>query len=446
MTEATDLVDAFLSAATAAFPLMSKRLAERDVDDWMGGVALDGGLETLDLQEFKTCQSLVASYPGLADELAQPEEGQRFVYHESGARSLADPLRVTAHLLAHAAVAALWSTSGFTLEKYLSEVRLYATELTNWAADKSSKFTALQLVGLYNVFMIAGESIELPTGTLLAAPHHPAMRPVYDLGNAQISFGGGKWGDVPSTIFIQQQQCGVGLVEEPDKKVRAIFHEAADATLEPVALAITLAGGHHEHSAPAFGGSCPSHPISGGATSRSNARGYQKAPGIPLPTSLTGDVQDYFDRITKHKKDSAFLFAGRRLIASFNQHRPDDALVDAVVVWEALFSTTPETAFRVTAAVTRTLYPTFAAKDRTLVELQGFIQEIYGARSDVVHGNVASLANIKKKRKMTMYDCAVNAKRYSFRLMRAAFHWSDEVQKMDNGPRSKAAILDPDWP
>lgn len=448
MTEAGDLIDAFLSAATAAFPLLSKRLAERDADDWMGGLAMDGGLEMLDLEQFKSCQSLVASYPGLADELAEPDQGQRFVYHESGAESLANPLRVTAHILTHAGVAALWSASGFTLENYLSEVRHYATELAGWAADKSSRFTSLQLIGMYNVFMNAGETIEVPTGTLLAAPHHPAMIPSYKSGSMQISFGGGKWSDEPSTIFVQKQQSAVGLTKDPDKKVRAIFGEAADITLEPVALAITLAGGHHEHSSPAFGGSCHSHPLTGGVTSRSKPHGYQNSPGIPLPGTLSKDVQDYFGRISKQKKYSSFVYAGRRLMSSLNQPRVEDSLVDAVVVWEALFSTTPETSFRVTASVTRTLYPTFATKDRTLIELQTVIQNIYAVRSDLVHGNVATLTPeyLLKKRKMTMYDCALNAKRYSLRLLRAAFHWSVEVQKMDNGSRSKAAILDPEWP
>ena len=130
--------------------------------------------------------------------------------------------------------------------------------------------------------MNVGESIKLPAGTLLAAPHNPQMPQVYGSAAFRFSIGGGKWTEEPSVILVQRKASGVRLIKDPEKKVRAIFPDPADTTLEPVALAITLAGGHHEHSAPAFGGSCHSHPLTGGATSRSKPYGYQSMPGIPL--------------------------------------------------------------------------------------------------------------------------------------------------------------------
>ena len=89
---------------------------------------------------FKACEALVGGYPGLADELAQPEDGQRFATTSPAAR---------ASLIRCESPPTCWPMPEFRRsgrpsaslwKKLPSEVRYYAQELGDWAKDKSSKF------------------------------------------------------------------------------------------------------------------------------------------------------------------------------------------------------------------------------------------------------------------------------------------------------------------
>ena len=74
----------------------------------------------------------------------------------------------------------------------------------------------------------------------------------------------------------------------------------------------------------------------------------------------------------------------RRILSSLPEHGYwDDRLVDAVIAWEALLGATPETTFRLCAALARLLEPEDTdRRQESFAELKG----IYDARSKVVHG------------------------------------------------------------
>lgn len=205
-------------------------------------------------------------------------------------------------------------------------------------------------------------------------------------------------------------------------------------------LAIVLACGHHDHSAPTFGGKVSPEPLTSGLGNMSRPHDYPRSPGIPIPKSVIPELEKYSSCVATTDPDSPLAFAGRRLLRSLNADNSQDSLVDAVVVWEAIFSVSPETAFRVTASVASTLRNDF--KDHLpLAEFQKILNDIYDARSQIVHGDAAKV----KKRRARHYDDARNARRYSRRLLRYAFLWPERIKRLDSGARSKQAILG-DWP
>jgi len=89
-------------------------------------------------------------------------------------------------------------------------------------------------------------------------------------------------------------------------------------------------------------------------------------------------------RIVDRAHVESVEIAAHRLVSAVG-HRMDrsDALIDAVMVWENLLGTRIETAFRVTAALSKLLEPDLIKRR----ELHSTLKRIYDIRSRVVHGD-----------------------------------------------------------
>jgi hypothetical protein len=105
-----------------------------------------------------------------------------------------------------------------------------------------------------------------------------------------------------------------------------------------------------------------------------------------MPRQLSSEQLDawkfWANRIHTLRKPSINVAIGRILAAIAERRRPDDVLVDAVIVWENLFGATTETTLRVTSSLAWLLGT--SESDRR--EKQKVFKNIYTYRSAVVHG------------------------------------------------------------
>ena len=115
--------------------------------------------------------------------------------------------------------------------------------------------------------------------------------------------------------------------------------------------------------------------------------------------------------------------------------RPEDTLIDAVIVWENIFGAPQESTMRITMAMARVL----AATEEERRERWEEFKKIYTLRSDIVHGN-------EKFRKLTpsqVYATAAKAVPVSVELLRAVMqsHPNLLTEYKNGADRSSAVLL-----
>jgi Apea-like HEPN len=115
--------------------------------------------------------------------------------------------------------------------------------------------------------------------------------------------------------------------------------------------------------------------------------------------------------------------------------RPEDTLIDAVIVWENIFGAPQESTMRITMAMARVL----AATEEERRERWEELKKIYTLRSDIVHGN-------EKFRKLTpsqVYATAAKAVPISVELLRAVMqsHPNLLTEYKNGADRSSAVLL-----
>ena len=434
-----EVIAALEAVARAVFPHVTALVEARSASDWLAADALTG-IDLAGGPDFDSCTKLLAESPVVAPIF----QGNSYLHHANLAGTPLQPRGIVESLIGYSAACAFWSPSGLTEDAFLLEVRNVANEFLEWCVDQTHQFMVIQAIGLYNVYIDPSLAIPTPFGTLLAAPHGPAMPEVRQLGPMTISFAVDEWADAPSAILLRAKRAGVRRVGEiGDQSDPRVFGTFPSDAATNAALAIVLGAGHHSHSAPTFAGERTAHPLLPTLGTSSRPRTRRRDPGIPVPRSVADEIVNYSEQIAGAQQDGSLMFAGRRLLSALNADRGDDALVDSVVVWEAVFGGTPETGLRVTASVARTLGPQFT-DDVPLVEFRRGLATIYAARSNLVHGNARDVAKMIKKNELGNH--VANARRYSIRLMRAAMRWPEDIKAMSSSDRSYLAILDPDWP
>ncbi|MGE6239189.1 hypothetical protein ACLHZX_19380, partial [Aeromonas media] len=72
--------------------------------------------------------------------------------------------------------------------------------------------------------------------------------------------------------------------------------------------------------------------------------------------------------------------------AIFERSHPEDAIVDAIIAWEGMFSEAFETSFKVTASMAK-----YLAEPADRDEFHQRLRKLYALRSDIVHGKKSKL-------------------------------------------------------
>jgi hypothetical protein len=120
----------------------------------------------------------------------------------------------------------------------------------------------------------------------------------------------------------------------------------------------------------------------------------------------------------------------RLTTAVTERRRPADMLIDAVTSWESLFGATPETTFRVTAALAVFLEPGFGDRMARRKELD----EIYRIRSRIVHGE-----SVDSKVTQKSADTAIEVSKAAIRRILVQNHWLLSLK--GSRERSDAVLL-----
>lgn len=365
------------------------------------------------------------------------------------------------NLIGHASLVAAVTDTPFSGDRVVAEATRQLDTLERWARDPSTTFDLVRIVPLQNVTISSAVAFPLPRGVLRPAPHLPQPARIVKLGEGYISISGtmlsstdAPWEPRPyipraaPVLLIETEQASLRVGSDAHESPGAQIFSSAQRTLELAIASIVLTSGKEDHPAPEPTMSLVSHPIVGGFDDQPGWRPQPKIPELILREE-SREVLDYFATTLHHSPDSsAIAFATRRLCSALLAERREDALVDAVVVWESLFSGSPETGFQVSSSVARTLLAQIGGS-RSLLELQQHIKKIYQLRSDIVHGNAERLAKAVKPGTdgwSTLDKHALDAKRYSLLLLRAALHWPRRYREMKPYERSQAAILDSPWP
>jgi hypothetical protein len=123
----------------------------------------------------------------------------------------------------------------------------------------------------------------------------------------------------------------------------------------------------------------------------------------------------------------------RRLLLSVTERMyPEDGLVDAIICWENLFSSVPETTLRVCGAMAKLLCPTGDANRRG--DMYNVLSKLYGERNNIVHGRSDGIpGEIYKNR-----DLAIG---YALDALRAIYKRDDLLEITDSDRRGKMALL-----
>ena len=118
-------------------------------------------------------------------------------------------------------------------------------------------------------------------------------------------------------------------------------------------------------------------------------------PGVvPMPITEIGaeslsHVQHWVQKVNSHPEN--LDIAMRRTLSSVAERiDPLDGFIDAVLAWENLFSSRPETSLRVCGAIAWLLEPN-SYDSRT--ELFNELNKLYASRSNLVHGSAATVDN-----------------------------------------------------
>ena len=94
-----------------------------------------------------------------------------------------------------------------------------------------------------------------------------------------------------------------------------------------------------------------------------------------------GDIQDWFRHLTKTDLTPINVPLTRLNYAIFERKNPEDAIVDAIIAWEGMFSGASETSFKVTGSIAK--YLKNAEKREAFISR---LKDIYSFRSNFVHG------------------------------------------------------------
>jgi hypothetical protein len=121
--------------------------------------------------------------------------------------------------------------------------------------------------------------------------------------------------------------------------------------------------------------------------------------------------------------------------AIFERRNPEDAIVDAIIAWEGMFSEKFETTFKVTASMAKFLR-SVSEREKLFVRLK----KLYDLRSDLVHGGTNTLLQ-----KENIQDVRAEVINIGLECVMKIIN-NDRLLSMDSAERMKAILVfdDPD--
>jgi len=138
-------------------------------------------------------------------------------------------------------------------------------------------------------------------------------------------------------------------------------------------------------------------------------------------------------QLLSEKHPDSLNVAMRRVLQAVSERLdPTDAFIDAVVVWENCFGVTPETTFRVTAAIAKLLEPTDPNQRRVL---QKELSKLYSDRSKVVHGAQDQKSEVAWASRQRAIAIALDT-------LRALYHARPDLLEVDSKERGLRLLLD----
>ncbi|MFC1406126.1 MULTISPECIES: HEPN domain-containing protein [Streptacidiphilus] len=186
------------------------------------------------------------------------------------------------------------------------------------------------------------------------------------------------------------------------------FQDEMRRRINLIRLAMLFASPSGEVIAPAEMVSTAINPLSLGQSASMSVYRYPMSAfaSTQITAEVGTEIQRWVVQVAKHP--TGLDMAMRRLLSAVST-RPDpmDGFVDAVICWENIFGTNEgEVTFRVCGAMAILLEPDDMVKRRALFKE---LKELYGVRSELVHGaNEPSIADAYKHRERSV-DVATQA-------------------------------------
>ncbi|MFC4602734.1 hypothetical protein [Rhodococcus kronopolitis] len=223
-------------------------------------------------------------------------------------------------------------------------------------------------------------------------------------------------GDPPSFAFVERSAEHTEIIEA--------HHKFLASQLERLRFSVLLSSGVEDALATTATFSTTANPMTGTATPARSTRPHNSS-AHELSREIADSLSTWLPRVMAMPEHLS-LPMRRLLRAAAERDDPVDSLVDAVVCWEGLFGANPEIKFQVTGAMSVLLEPSDMEKRQSLYKVLG---DIYGRRSQVVHGSVEVGA-----RKFTQTDAAEQAQQTvslgiaAFRAVLESPHLTDESE------------------
>ena len=116
-------------------------------------------------------------------------------------------------------------------------------------------------------------------------------------------------------------------------------------------------------------------------------------------------VKEWMELLTDPVADAVSIAVRRLLKCVYERDNPEDGLIDAFIAWEAMFTASSETTFRVTGSLVKYLYAVGERADQLKR-----LKKLYKLRSGLVHGSGSKLSSEEiSKARVDAFEVALNA-------------------------------------
>src|SRR6266540_3976784 len=296
---------------------------------------------------------------------------------------------------------------------------------------------AVSLASLSGVVLPDGTAFDTPWGRIRAAPQSDYPGAVRFLRDHRTT--GGHAGEqvtisdagevivevsTPLQIDFKKQETGYNMTTRPKQNVEARILEARLALLLSSSkdYPLVVLSVWHRMIDPVIAG--------GRLLSWANPEGF--APRTPTALSAEDiDAWKSWIRTIDGINLGKLGVAPARLLRAVAERRDrEDALVDAVIAWEALFGADQEISFKISSSIARLLRST--PSDRKTLRKRA--SEIYGLRSKVVHG-----ANVNRE---DVENASLEAITIGTEILRTMIKDRPELVAMSPGERIVAILME----